>query len=212
MEKSLNIVVAGHSPLFGDCMQVALNQHEGFNVKGVVHSATEMDQILKAVKPEVLISDMAISGVDSSTLLKYVQRDYPKMRVLAIVSDGNQHQINSALDINVGGIFEAGGSIEGLVNAIKKLAGGESYYTATVHRVLESRENNMQPIGLSRREIEIMKYLAKGHSAKDIGELLDISSRTVETHKANIMRKLNVKKATHLVKIAFDRGYVKSGY
>ncbi len=210
MSRSVKIIVADTQRLLADSLGVALSQEEGLEVKAVVDSASGVLKSLDKSGNDVVITEMSLSDTDGVAMIQKIKRQNPNIRVMLLTQNEDSGQVLKAVDNNVDGIQMKSCSLQELVLALRIVASGQKFYAPQVLKMIASRPPIEANAGLSAREVEIMQMLAEGLSAREIGERLMISSRTVETHKANIMRKLNVKKATHLVKIAFDRGLVKA--
>ncbi len=210
MSRSINIVIADNQKLLLDTLQIALNQESGLVVK---KSVTNISDALAAVQKggiDLVISDVSLNDASGAQVVSKLKRTSSKTKVLLLTNGADSSVILKAVDGNIEGIQMKDCSLEELIQSIKIVSSGQKYYAPAVLKMIASRPPVESTAGLSNREVEIMQMLAEGLSARDIGERLSISARTVETHKANIMRKLNVKKATHLVKIAYDRGLVKA--
>lgn len=209
MSRSIKIILADGQKLLSDSMQLALNQQEGLEVKQVVDNGTALMKAIDKQATDLVVIEMSLGDSDGVALIQKMKRQHPNLRVMLLTQNEDSAQILKAVDNNVDGIQMKNCNLSDLVMAIRIVASGQKFYAPQVLKMIASRPPIESQAGLSAREVEIMQMLAEGLSAREIGERLLISSRTVETHKANIMRKLNVKKATHLVKIAFDRGLVK---
>ncbi|HCS21874.1 MAG TPA: hypothetical protein DIW47_15170 [Bacteroidetes bacterium] len=210
MSRSIKIIIADGHKLLTDSLQVALNQQDGMEVKQVVDTSSALMKSTEKSGADLVITEMSLGDADGAAIIQKLKRQNANLRVMLLTSSEDSAQVLKAVDFNVDGIQMKNCSLDELIMAIRIVASGQKFYAPQVLRMIASRPPMESQAGLSAREVEIMQMLAEGLSAREIGERLLISSRTVETHKANIMRKLNVKKATHLVKIAFDRGLVKA--
>lgn len=210
MSRSIKIIIADGHKLLTDSLQVALSQQDGMEVKQVVDTSSALMKSTEKSGADLVITEMSLGDADGAAIIQKLKRQNASLRVMLLTSSEDSAQVLKAVDFNVDGIQMKNCSLDELIMAIRIVASGQKFYAPQVLRMIASRPPMESQAGLSAREVEIMQMLAEGLSAREIGERLLISSRTVETHKANIMRKLNVKKATHLVKIAFDRGLVKA--
>jgi|GEM_PF-1480054 len=210
MSRSIKIIIADGQRLLSDSLQLALNQQDGIEVKQVVDTGAALIKSAEKAGADLVITEMSLGDADGVAIIQKIKRQNPNLRVMLLTQNEDSAQVLKAVDYNVDGIQMKNCSLDELVVAIRIVASGQKFYAPQVLRMIASRPPVESQAGLSAREVQIMQMLAEGLSAREIGDRLLISSRTVETHKANIMRKLNVKKATHLVKIAFDRGLVKA--
>lgn len=199
------------SQLFMDAIKTALSKFDDIEVVGSFISPSEMMNFLTTNKADLAITDIDLRESDGHAVLQRIHRLYHEMKVMILSFNTDANIILKSVDLHADGIQMKDCQLNELYQSIKIVMSGQKYYAPQVLRIIASRPLGDGHAGLSKREIEIMQLLANGNSAKEIGDRLLISARTVETHKANIMRKLNVKKATQLVKIAYDRGLVKIG-
>ncbi len=210
MSRSIKIIIADGQRLLSDSLSLALNQQDGIEVKQVVDSGPALMKSAEKSGADIVITEVSLGDADGVALIQKIKRQNSELRVMLLTQNADSAQVLKAVDYNVDGIQMKSCSLEELVSAIRIVASGQKFYAPQVLKMIATRPPVESQAGLSAREVEIMQMLAEGLSAREIGDRLLISSRTVETHKANVMRKLNVKKATHLVKIAFDRGLVKA--
>lgn len=210
MSRSIKIIIADGQRLLSDSLSLALNQQDGIEVKQVVDSGPALMKSAEKSGADIVITEVSLGDADGVALIQKIKRQNSALRVMLLTQNADSAQVLKAVDYNVDGIQMKSCSLEELVSAIRIVASGQKFYAPQVLKMIATRPPVESQAGLSSREVEIMQMLAEGLSAREIGDRLLISSRTVETHKANVMRKLNVKKATHLVKIAFDRGLVKA--
>ncbi len=210
MSRSIKIIIADGQRLLSDSLELALNQQDGIEVKQVVDTGAALIKSAEKSGADLVLTEVSLGDADGVALIQKIKRQNPNLRVMLLTQNEDSAHVLKAVDYNVDGIQMKSCSLDELVVSIRIVASGQKFYAPQVLKMIASRPPVESQAGLSAREVEIMQMLAEGLSAREIGERLLISSRTVETHKANIMRKLNVKKATHLVKIAFDRGLVKA--
>ncbi|MBI1223461.1 MAG: response regulator [Bacteroidetes bacterium] len=210
MSRSIKIILADGQKLLSDSLKLALNQQDGIEVKQSVETGAALIKSADKSGADLVITEMNLGDADGVAIIQKLKRQNPSLQIMLLTQNEDSAQVLKAVDYNVDGIQLKNCSLDELVTAIRIVASGQKFYAPEVLKMIASRPPMESQAGLSAREVEIMQMLAEGLSAREIGERLLISSRTVETHKANIMRKLNVKKATHLVKIAFDRGLVKA--
>ena len=142
-------------------------------------------------------------------LTKQIKKIKADTKVIAVSMSGDIANINRMLDAGISGyVLKNAGNAE-LLEAIEKVASGKMHFSddVTEEMVKSSKEKDKKPsekISLSEREIEILKLIAQEHNNAQIGDILFISERTVETHRKNMMRKMNFRTMIGLVKYAMD--------
>lgn len=171
-------------------------------------TSTELINSLGTRIPDVIIVD--ITSTDNSGIkpLRKLRREYPKVPVLLIVSINYADCFEEYIRLGVKGFIFNNSDGEELVSAIKKLKGGKEYFTNKVWKVFkDSIQNGKQQRSktqkLTDREVSVVKLFSNGLTYKEIGAQLNISPRTVETHKRNILTKLKMNSTADMVKYAY---------
>lgn len=167
--------------------------------------------------PDVILMDISmpdISGIEAASIIK---KNSPDTGVLVLTMHENEEYIFKALKNGATGILHKNVSKEELITAIKMVASGKKYFGNSISQIMiqnymqkfdeENSDEEKQKVILTRREKEVLKALAKGLSNIEIGEQLKISPRTVDTHKTNLMQKLNLKSTSALARFAYENGY-----
>ncbi len=167
--------------------------------------------------PDVVLMDISmpdISGIEAASIIK---KNSPGTGVLVLTMYENEEYIFKALKNGATGILHKNVSKEELITAIKTVAAGKKYFGNSISQIMiqnymqkfdeENSGDEKQKVILTRREKEVLKALAKGLSNIEIGEQLKISPRTVDTHKTNLLQKLNLKSTSALARFAYENGY-----
>jgi len=151
-----------------------------------------------------------ISGIELTARIKDL---YPKTKVLILTMHKGKELLEHAIGAGADGYILKEDAPTELIDAIKIIEEGQVYLSPLIvpklkeAYVQEHRKGERSTL-LSRRETEILKLIAEGKSGKEIAEILHLSYRTVNNHRANIMAKLKVSKITDLVRHAFSMGYI----
>ncbi len=209
MSRSINLIAVDGERLFLDSIVMCLEREASFKVKKGFAKGLEVLPYLEDNSVDIALIDSRLPDTDGIALIQKIRKKHPKIKVVMLTADRDPFSILKAVDAGVSGVQLKSCSLKDLIQSLGIVSSDQKYYAPEVLKMIATRPSKKGRNQLSRREVEIMQMLAEGLSAREIGERLLISARTVETHKANIMRKLNVKKATHLVKIAYDQGMVK---
>lgn len=170
-------------------------------------------EILRRVEADVLVLDLKMAGSDGIEVLRVAKAERPDLKVLVLTMHAGREYVAQALHEGADAYLLKDSAAQDLVAAINAVTAGRSYYSPAIQHLMAEllREGSKVPQGtqgLSDREREVLTRLARGLSSKEIAGELDISTRTVETHRANVMRKLGVKSVALLTQVAIRDGLV----
>jgi DNA-binding NarL/FixJ family response regulator len=169
--------------------------------------------VLKRVEADVLVLDLKMEGADGIEVLRVAKTERPGLRVLVLTMHAGREYVSRALHGGADAYLLKDSAAQDLVLAIRAVTAGKSFYSPAIQQMMADllREGSKSPQGvqgLSEREREVLVFLAKGLSSKEIAGALDISTRTVESHRANLMRKLGVTSVALLTHIAIREGII----
>lgn len=156
---------------------------------------------------DLLITDINMPKMDGFQLAEVIRKDYPCIKILTVSMFTDHNHISKMLEVGVDGYVSKNANNEELITAIDLILGGERYYSKEVKDILingmRDHKNKRSLVeSLSKREIEILHLVLKENNNKDIADELFISTRTVETHKYNLLKKTNSKNIAGLFKFA----------
>jgi DNA-binding NarL/FixJ family response regulator len=176
----------------------------------VIKEANNGKQALLKLQREafdLLITDINMPKMDGFQLAEVIRKDYPCVKILTVSMFTDHNHISKMLEVGVDGYVSKNANNEELITAIDLILGGERYYSKEVKDILingmRDHKNKRSLVeSLSKREIEILHLVLKENNNKDIADKLFISTRTVETHKYNLLKKTNSKNIAGLFKFA----------
>lgn len=211
MEKIRIILVDDHK-LVRDGIKALLTGIPDISIIGEAGDANELFTQLETLKPDLLIMDISLPEISGIEITKKIGSVFPGLKVLMLSMYTNEEFIINSLKAGAKGYLPKNTSREELVEAIYAIHNGEEFFGESISRVMlksfvKRATNEDLPADkphevLTSREIEILKLYVEGLINKEISDKLDISIRTVETHKNHIMRKLGLKSTVELVKFA----------
>ena len=179
----------------------------------VVDAAADGHAAVDAVartEADVLVLDLTMPGRDGLEVLAHVARLRPALRVIVLTMHAGREYVARATQEGAAGYLLKDSAVQDLVNAVRAVVGGGTYYSPAIRQQLDQPGDAARaPQGvqsLTDRERDVLRLLVRGLSSRDIGAALDISARTVETHRANLMRKLGVKSVALLTQMAIREG------
>lgn len=214
MNKTTVYIVDDHSIVIDGISSFFIG-NDSFELIGSANSANELFNDLKTKQPDILILDIKLPGLSGTQICKLVSAEYSQMKIVFLSSNTDEATLNEAIKSGGRGYFSKDVTEEEFFFGLEKVKSGESYYSKGMQSILfndytrQTQENSLTTNDkLSQREVEIVKLFAEGLSYNDIAERLFISKRTVESHKKNILEKLELKSTIDLVKYAILNGII----
>lgn len=210
------IVLADDHTLFREAMKRSIDKVPGFQVVGEAADGLELLEVLKNASPDLIIADISMPNLRGIEATREIKRVYPEVKVLMLTMHKSREYLLSALKSGADGYLLKENAFADLVNAISTICRGKTYISPLLmeevsdimREVSQGKAEEGEP--LTHREIEVVKLIAEGKSAKEIAKLLYISIPTVRTHSHNIKKKLKVKKKADMIKYAIRKGFTST--
>ncbi len=207
----MKLVIADDHQIMIDGLMSILSSHQSISVIGIAKNGVQALDILKKQAADVVLTDISMPDMDGISLTRTITRMYPHTRVIALSMHGDTSHINGMIEAGASGYIYKNASNKELIEALDKVHKGGQYFSdeiaATIIRTMNDqsrRKEEEAKVNLTDREREIIGLIAKEHSNADIGRKLNISERTVETHRKNIYRKTNTTTIVGLIKWAYE--------
>lgn len=196
--------------MFRDGVKSVLSDEASFEIIGEVGNANDLYLLLQNRLPNLIITDISLPFISGIDITKYVRANYPQIKIMVLSMHTNEEYISKALCAGANGYLPKDAGMEELIKAIRVISEGGRYFTKEISdTILDSFIKQSQPIApqlknesLTNREKEVIRLVVDGLSNKEIADTLVISVRTVDSHKNNIMQKLQLKSSVELVKYA----------
>lgn len=217
----LNILVADDHPIFVEGLQAVLSNPGGkfgFHIQGVARTGVQAAQMLIESQADLLLMDLNLPETDSLKILPTFKKGSANTRVLVMTMYDDPRLVKAAFKAGADGYMLKSGSKDELFHAIDEVIQGHTYLGHGIALVDHHHGNGADAIspdkrfarqyGLTRREMEVMRYIGQALNNKDIAAKLYISDQTVSVHRKNIMRKLGVNNTATLIKMAFENNLV----
>jgi DNA-binding NarL/FixJ family response regulator len=204
----VKLFIIDEYPVMRQGLVSVLEKCVGFEVVGDADNTQEALSQIGELKPDIVIMD-AFRGEDNDIKdIKMMQEKHTKVKIFVFTDSNEEQDFLNAISIGVRGYLSKGSEVSRLIDAIRLVAAdGTAVYSSKVVRLFGStlQETN-QLGGLSQREKEILDFVARGYSNKDIANLCFISEATVKSHMRRIMEKLDVKNRAEAVAIGIEKG------
>jgi DNA-binding NarL/FixJ family response regulator len=213
--KEIRVLLADDHNLVRAGVRKILEAQPGVAVVGEVADGAAALEALARTPVDVLVLDLSMPGLDGFAVLRRARALVPALKVLVLSMHADSEFVSRAVREGADGYLLKDSAVNDLVAAIQAVREGRAYHSPQVQRQLTDLLRGGAPdaggIGsLTDRERDVLKRIAEGSSTKEIAAVLDISARTVETHRANLMRKLDVRSVAQLVRLAIREGLVEA--
>ncbi|WP_349571589.1 response regulator transcription factor [Azotobacter salinestris] len=198
----IRIVLVDDHALVREGIRALLAVMPRIEVVGEAESAVEALELLGRVPADLLLLDIGLKDTNGLELTRTLGRQYPDLKVLILSMYDNIEYVRTTIGAGACGYVLKDASSREIVAAIEAIAAGGSFYSSEIARKLAER--SAEPHNLTPRECQILRMLAQGLDSKAMARELDISVRTVETHRLSIRRKLNIDGSAALIKYALS--------
>jgi DNA-binding NarL/FixJ family response regulator len=211
--KSIRLLLAEDHPVVRRGVALCLGEHPEFEVAGEAADGRETLRKAHELKPDLVLMDIDLPHINGLELTETLSRELPQTRVLILSMSDNAEFVPRIIQSGARGFIHKDAPTEELVRAIETVAHGGTFFGPRMARMALEQMVNRQsaPSGqneLTAREREVLIYIARGCSNKEIASELGIGTRTVETHRENLMRKLDIHSIGGLTRYAVSKGLV----
>ncbi len=216
MPKIKCMLVDDHT-LFRQGLRQLLESEDGFEVTGEAGDGGEAAEKARELRPDIVLMDITMPGLSSCEAARQIKKDRIETKILFLTMYDDEDCLARSLEAGASGYVRKDTPAPQLLSAIRDVFRGRKYVSSQVRGNLvndfrsRAREIPMRPrlSTLTRRESEILRRLVEGNSAKAIAVVLELSVNTVEAHKFNLMRKLDIHNAAQLVTYATQKNIIK---
>jgi DNA-binding NarL/FixJ family response regulator len=215
---SYRIVLADDHVMFRQGIKNIVEGEKGLEVVGETGDGLKLLELLKEATPDMVILDISMPSLRGLEATREIKMISPEVKVLILTMHRDKEYVYYAISAGAEGYLLKEDADTELFAAIEKIRSGDYYISPLLsgeltHELILTHHKGQLTSpseSLTVREREVLKLIAEGITNKEIADLLFISVRTVEHHRANIMRKLNIKQTANLVKYAIRKGYTSS--
>jgi|GraSoi_2013_40cm_1033754.scaffolds.fasta_scaffold54636_1 DNA-binding NarL/FixJ family response regulator len=211
MAKNLRILIADDHDLMRRGLKALVESHPGWQVCEEAHTGREAIEKAERSKPDVVILDISMPELNGVEAARSIRKASPNTEILILSVHYSDQLIREILMAGVHGYIMKSDSDRDLIAALEKLANHRPFFTSRATEVMLTSFNHAgSPLDweelpgsrLTAREREVVQLLSEGRSSKEVASVLGISVKTAETHRANIMRKLEIHSVSELVRYA----------
>ena len=213
----IRVFLTDDHTLFRQGIRTLLSAEPDIEIAGESGDAAEAVERAPEVRPDVVLLDISMPGLSSFQAIRQLHKIRPETKVLLLTMYDDEDYLSESMESGANGYILKDSPAEQLVTAIREVHRGGSYMSPRMlaHLVddFRSRARTDRPVArfdtLTGREKEVLKLLAEGNSVKEIATDLDLSLKTVETHKFNLMRKLDIHNKAQLVQYAIQKKIIR---
>lgn len=215
MQSQYTILLADDHALIRHGIMNLISNNPALKVIGEVGDGENLLEFLQTKQPELLILDISMPKLTGIEAVSKVKKLYPKIKILMLTMHKNKQYFYHAMSAGADGYLMKEDSDEELLLAIKRIQDGKSYLSPFLSQdfaddvISAYRNNRSSPFEtLTNREREVLNLVVEGHTSKVMADMLCLSPRTIDHHRANLLRKFDMRNSVDLVNFAVRNGFV----
>jgi DNA-binding NarL/FixJ family response regulator len=216
--KKIKIVIADDHAVVRDGLSLLLKSAPEFSVVGEASGGAEAIALIEKRKPDIVILDISMPKMSGIEATKIIRQTNPSIKILILTIHENEEYVHQMVQAGANGyVLKESGKKE-LFAAIRSIVAGDRFFSPRISKIMidefikqaQDHEEAHPPSkhSLTKRETEVLRYIAQGLSNPKIAKNLFLSVRTVDTHRTNLMHKLNIHDTAGLVRYAIENGIV----
>lgn len=211
------VLLVDDHQLIIDGLRGFISTEPSYKIIGEAQNGNEAIQLVSLFNPDVILMDIEMPELSGIQASQEIKKSHPNCKIIIISMHKEKELIKKLISYNIDGYLLKNSSQIEVLGAVKKVLNGETYFSSDVNESLnqkvEEGANTKSDLvifsQLTEREIEILKLVALGKTNKEMGEALFISHRTVDTHRTNLMKKLEINNVAGLIRYAFKNGLIQ---
>ncbi len=216
--KPLKLLIADDHQLVMDGIISLLKPETGFEIAGTAVDGYEVLRLIDKKEFDICLLDISMPGLDGVAVAKEMREKKPEIKIIVLTTYNDKEIITELLHLGVAGYILKNASKQELIEAISKVAAGDMYFSKEVHATImtdyvrhlnRARGSDDNAVILTEREKEVLLLLSREMTNEKIAAMLNISYRTVETHRKNIMQKTKSHNLAGLLKFAYTHGLLR---
>lgn len=214
---NLRLLLADDHDLMRAGLRSLISGFEGFEVIGEAANGMETLQLVQQLQPEIVLLDILMPGMNGLEVLSIIKRDQPQVQVIILSMNSAEEYVLQAMRLGASGYIVKSDSPTEFESALRAVGRGDTYLSSAVSKHVIAGYLNQQTTDtavwpgtnrLTPRQREVLKLIAEGFTTKEIAVKLEISAKTVETHRMQLMQQLDIHDVAGLVRFAISKGII----
>jgi DNA-binding NarL/FixJ family response regulator len=205
----IRLVLADDHPLIREGFKSLLARNPDFEIIDQASDGLELLELIEKTSPEIVLTDINMPRLSGLEVMQKVLPEHPDIKFIMLTMHEEREYVVRCLAAGARGYLLKSVDISELAKAIKTVFQGGKYFSPTIANILAESISNPDTVedeaDITPREKEVLSLVSHGHSTKQIADMLNISIRTVESHRINLLKKLNVGNSAELVKKAIQK-------
>ncbi|MFT3823324.1 MAG: response regulator transcription factor [Chitinophagaceae bacterium] len=207
---STQLIIADDHPMLAEGVRTILEEMEDIKVTAIVSGSRQLQEKLQQVTADILLLDLNMPGLDGIALLPLLKKDHPRLKIIVYTSYDEKDLVKKVKQSGAEGYLLKTKGAATIKEAVQAVSQGKHWYDEESARQQEPsvywKDEFTARYQITRREAEIIRLIAQGKTTREISELLFVSEFTINAHRRNIARKLNVSSAVGIVNFAKEHG------
>ncbi|MDR6961809.1 DNA-binding NarL/FixJ family response regulator [Pseudomonas brassicacearum] len=203
---AIRVALVDDHSLVRDGIRALLSVMPQLNVVGEAENGAQAIEMVGRCQPDLLLVDISLKDMNGLELTRQLGKQYPSLKILILSMYDNYEYVSESVRSGASGYVLKNAPSREIIAAIEAIISGGTFYSAEIAQRLATDQNSDNE--LTPRESQVLYKMVQGLNNKEMARELDISVRTVETHRLSIRRKLNIDKPAALVKYAIDHGII----
>ena len=205
------IIVADDHKILREGLRTMLEKTHGFDVVAEAENGFQTVQAAKKHKPEIIIMDITMPDMNGIEATRQILKDLPSTKIIGLSMHSDKKFVTEMIEAGASGYLLKDCAFEELTRAVQTVLSNRLYVSPDIageiiKSNIQSVLDGVRPLILTSKEREVLQLIAEGRSTKEIAGLLNVSVKTIETHRVNIMEKLKVYSVAELTKFAIREG------
>jgi DNA-binding NarL/FixJ family response regulator len=214
-----NILLAEDHRLLRECLIALLQTEKGFQIVGEAENGLEAIQCVEKNAPDLVLLDLSMPKMSGISVIKELKSRFPEVRILALTIHESDQYVLEAFQAGADGYCLKDASRDELLIAIESVLNGKTYISPGISErimagYLEGKKTlkDLSEKNITQREKDVLKLIGEGYRSREIADFLSISIKTVEKHRANIMKKLDLHNVSALTAYAIEKKLVTRSF
>jgi two-component system response regulator NreC len=201
----IRILIAEDHQALIDGIKLALELEDDIQVIGEANDGEALIELVRLKQPDVVITDIRMPKCDGISATRIIKTEFPNIEVVGFSMFDQPQAMEQMREAGASGYIMKNSSLSKVVEAIRTVAQKKLFFDTNI--ISDKSKSTQEEILLSKREIEIVRLIGEGKTSAEISDILFIGKSTVDTHRKNILKKLNIHGKTDLLRFAVERKY-----